>query len=269
MECLRPVYLRDRDIEVPCGKCAFCCSAKRSDWVFRLEYELKDHLYSSFVTLTYAPGEMTFVKGVPQLMVTDLQKFFKRVRKRGFRFRYFACGEYGSHTYRPHYHIIFFGDVPEQELTRAWPKGLIHVGQVTPASVAYCCKYLINSKGAFMRTGRIPPFTTMSRKTFDGKSGGLGYKYLNRESIEWHKSGLKNYVVRDGVKIHLPRYYRDKIFTKRERWIINVRDHRKMMDALRNQLRKMKDRNPLETLEKRRIEFAKRIKNKSVQKLII
>lgn len=44
-----------------------------------------------------------------QLYKEDLQKFFKRLRKAGFKFRYVASGEYGDETRRPHFHIALFG----------------------------------------------------------------------------------------------------------------------------------------------------------------
>lgn len=272
MECVKPLYLSDRDIEVPCGKCGFCCSTKRSDWSFRLEYELRAWTDSSFVTLTYADNELTFINGVSQLVVADLQKFFKRLRKRGFSFRYFAVGEYGSHTYRPHYHIIFFGSIPEQALNQSWKKGLIHVGQVNEASIGYCCKYLVNSKGIYMRVGRVAPFSVQSRGKMPGRLyGGLGSNYFSPNVLEWHRSGFKTYAMRGSSKIHLPRYYRDRLFSKRERSWINVRDQRNYLESLRKELLELGKyhSNPMEYREERRLEASKRIKNKSARNLTI
>ena len=42
-----------------------------------------------------------------QLWKDDLQRFFKRLRKK-FKFRYVASGEYGEKTRRPHFHIAFW-----------------------------------------------------------------------------------------------------------------------------------------------------------------
>ena len=41
----------------------------------------------------------------------DFQLFMKRLRKKysDDRIRFYACGEYGSETFRPHYHAILFG----------------------------------------------------------------------------------------------------------------------------------------------------------------
>ena len=44
-----------------------------------------------------------------QLYKDDLQRFFKRLRKAGFKFKYVASGEYGDISRRPHFHIALFG----------------------------------------------------------------------------------------------------------------------------------------------------------------
>jgi len=44
-----------------------------------------------------------------QLWKGDLQRFFKRMRKAGLKFKYVASGEYGEKTRRPHFHIALFG----------------------------------------------------------------------------------------------------------------------------------------------------------------
>lgn len=54
------------------------------------------------------------------------------------------------------------------------------------------------------------PFTLMSRKY------GIGGKYLTDEMVAWHREDDRNYCVRDGQKIRLPRFYKDKIFYNKE-----------------------------------------------------
>ena len=77
------------------------------------------------------------------------------------------------------------------------PIGIVHIGRVTPASVAYVTKYVVqNSDG----------FAVMSR------GYGIGAHYLTDEMCNWHRQGLFNHAVVHGVKIRLPRFYRDKIF---------------------------------------------------------
>lgn len=222
MECQKPIYLSKQDMVVPCGNCAFCGATKRSDWALRLHYEGKKHLVKKFVTLTYANPHLHWKNGVSQLDKRDLQLFFKRVRNSGAKIRYYAVGEYGSKTYRPHYHILLFGDVSDDVLRSAWPLGLVHIGQVTQASIMYCLGYIVNGKGWQMSHKRQKPFALMSNRP------GLGSNYLTPAMIEWHRSGRKNYAILDGVQRHLPRYYKTKIFSKIDLVRIAVRDQKAM-----------------------------------------
>jgi len=281
MECLRPKYLSKQDIVVPCGHCPFCAVTRRSDWATRLHYEAKKHYGSKFVTLTYSNNNMTWDHGVPQLNKRDLQLWFKRVRKAGYKFRYYAVGEYGSKTFRPHYHVLVFGDVPELVLKKAWAKqnrrtkkyyaiGHVHVGQVTSASVMYCLGYMVNGKSWKMKHHRVAPFNVMSRGR--GKVKGLGSNYLSPAMIAWHRSGRKNYVLLDGEKRHLPRYYKTKIFSKVDLVRIAVRDQKavfkKMVEWIRHPKR-MKMRDPLAYYEAQRLIAAKRIRMKCKENLTI
>lgn len=266
MECIHPKYIAKNDVTVPCGTCAFCAATKRSDWALRLHYEQKLHIGSKFVTLTYANNELAWNKNVPQLVKRDLQLWFKKVRKAGYKIRYFAVGEYGSKTYRPHYHVIVFGDVPDQVLDKAWGKGHTHIGTVTTASIMYCLGYLVNGKGWEMRHHREPPFTTMSRRP------GLGANYLTNEMKEWHRSDRKNYAILDGAKRHLPRYYKGKIFSKVDHVRIAVRDgkaqFKKMVKWVRSpQMMRMAD--PLKYRDEQMRALAKRIKMKCKTNLTI
>ena len=76
--------------------------------------EAEYHDDNIFLTLTYdndnlpAPLENSPIN---PLVKRDLQLFIKRLRKRfpDQRIRYFACGEYGGASMRPHYHLILFG----------------------------------------------------------------------------------------------------------------------------------------------------------------
>ena len=54
---------------------------------------------------------------IPILSKEDLQKFLKRLRFQISKLfdeeiRYFACGEYGPKTFRPHYHILLYFNEP-------------------------------------------------------------------------------------------------------------------------------------------------------------
>lgn len=220
MRCISPINLTpasnrpmwkpekpQQKILVPCGKCIPCLSNKRQDWVFRLQQENKVSQSSLFVTLTYHP------KYCPDgLVKKHLQLFMKRLRKRDVnqRLRYFAVGEYGTKRKRPHYHILLFNCSDEKYIRQAWcnkkgePFGIVHVGKVTPASIAYCTKYIIQPEQK--DTTQQKPFTLMSRRY------GLGANYLTDEMVNWHVTGRRNFAMVYGQKVRLPRYYRDKIW---------------------------------------------------------
>lgn len=251
------MYLSKQDICVPCGKCPFCAATRRADWATRLEYEARLHLTKKFVTLTYANPHLKWNHGVPQLCKRDLQLWFKRIRKTGVAIRYYAVGEYGTTTLRPHYHVILFGNVGDDVIRSAWPLGQVHIGTVTQASIAYTLGYVVYAKDWKFLKNRVPAFNVMSRRP------GLGSNYLSPAMLEWHKSDRKNYVLIDGQKRHLPRFYKTKIFSKIDLVRISVRSQKetfkKMVDYIRHP-RRAKMADPYHYYQQQRKALAKSIR---------
>lgn len=201
----------EKPIQVPCGKCVACLINKRWDWTFRLQEEHKVSRSSHFVTLTY---DAKHLRTNYSLCKRDLQLYIKRLRKRDetTRIRYYAVGEYGSKSGRPHYHLLLFNSV-EQDIRSAWVDsrgvgiGIVHVGKVLPASIAYVTKYMIQKEN--YPDGMEKPFATMSRRY------GIGGHYLSDDMVSWHRADDRNYTVRPGnIKGRLPRFYKDKIWYK-------------------------------------------------------
>lgn len=270
MECLKPTYLSSRDMYVPCGRCGFCGATRRSDWAVRIAYEKRMHICSQFVTLTYANPHLKWDSGKPQLHRPHTQEFFKALRNAGYKIRYYGVAEYGSQTFRPHYHLILFGDVPEDVIRQAWTFGQVHIGTVTEQSIIYTLSYMINKNDWRMNRGRVRPFNMMSRGR--GAVKGIGSNYLTVEMIEWHKSGRKNYCLMDGQKRHLPRYYKCKIFSKLDQLRIAVASEkdsfRKMVKWIRDPARRrLKD--PLAYYERARAAQEHRIRFKAKDNLIL
>lgn len=211
---------------VPCGKCAACRLRRIQGWVFRLRQEEKIHWCSWFVTFTYELPPITFNKFMT-LRKADLQDFFKRLRfNTGTKtIKYYACGEYGGTTNRPHYHAIIFDATPEQ-IEAAWlyvdpsdyvRRGHIDFGSVSDDSIAYTAKYMAKMSRIPMHDAddRLPEFSLMSKK--------LGSNYLTPAVVRYHKEAFRSYLTMPGGATHaMPRYYRDKIFTDAEREHMNL-----------------------------------------------
>lgn len=213
MKCLNGgIYVRsggpiDHPILVPCGQCIACRLNKARQWSIRCMHEARYHTDNTFVTLTYAPE---FVPLSGSLVKQDLQKFFKRLRKRGYTFRYYACGEYGDVGGRPHYHAILFGiarDLRSQrDLSDCWRFGFVHLGDVTLDSANYVAGYVVKKqtgkegKAYYKSKGLLPPFCLMSRRP------GVGAQWKAEFGLEAIKRG---YVTAKGKVYGLPRYYRD------------------------------------------------------------
>jgi hypothetical protein len=135
--------------------------AKSSHWRSRLILEdLHSTTPSIFVTLTYDDKHLPSVyvdrpeyRFVAALESTDLQKYLKRVRKAlsPVIVRFFAIGEYGGETCRPHYHVLFFGyprfnpgddyDLWAHPITFSWSFGNVDVRTVTNGIVSYLSGY--------------------------------------------------------------------------------------------------------------------------------
>lgn len=189
------------------------------------------HISNSFLTLTYnnehLPSNFSISK-------RELQLFIKRLRieiernYNGRRVRYFACGEYGEKSHRPHYHMILFGfDFPDRVLhamshgntplfrspflESVWTSGFSLIGDVTFESCAYVARYICKKqKGkdapdfysvVDKDTGELyeqeKEFCLMSRRP------GLGSTWLAK-----YKSDTdKDFVTLRGVKFGLPKFY--------------------------------------------------------------
>lgn len=224
MICPTPIELNDR--QVPCGTCGICLKNRASEWTFKLHQEWKVSDSAHVVLLTYndesVPWMDSPVDGQSYMALdkSDLQKFFKRLRK-AMRIRtrkslrYYAVGEYGGRGNRPHYHCILF-NAGDEEIFQAWELkgeslGIVSIKPLRLGGLGYLTTYFMSGNDYPVKLGLPAQFAVMSRRP------GIGSAYLTPQVVKWHKDGLKNYTVSSGgVHGRLPRYYRDKIFNKYE-----------------------------------------------------
>lgn len=114
-------FAQGRTLWLPCGQCIGCRLERSRQWANRCMLELEYHKSAYFVTLTYNDDHVPFsyysddetgeaFKAL-SLRKRDFQLFMKRLRKcfDDQSIRFYACGEYGPETLRPHYHAILFG----------------------------------------------------------------------------------------------------------------------------------------------------------------
>lgn len=258
-------------------------------------HESAYHDGSSFVTLTYDNEHLPADESVSKY---EFQTFMKRLRKSyGARIRYFACGEYGTESGRPHYHAIIFGlapcghcsqcsdwhrrrGIPPTALGRAgvasraqssenngcyslaqsWDKGFIHVSGVGYDSARYVADYVQKDTRPETYGGRNPPFALMSQ--------GIGKQYLEDN----HTKLKKSFSVRVGkAVVGLPRYYQKKLCETHElpevfKWFQKVQSARRTASSREELIELLHKRYPekglgvayIDTLKQKRWNISRR-----------
>lgn len=232
-------------IQIPCQKCWACQLRYSGEWATRIMKEAEKYENNWFITLTYGDHSLpipektewdqydldpddpygerikthqviendgTWTHGTlyPPDMDTFLNSLRKHFRDKGHEgVKYFYCGEYGSETGRPHYHIILM-NCPlnplefykphvdknykahwhSHELEHLWaddfegkriPKGLIDIAELEWSCAAYVARYCTkklnteSDKTEYLKEGRYPEFIRMSK--------GIGMDYVN-ENLE-------------------------------------------------------------------------------------
>lgn len=157
-----------------------CRINKKREWTGRILLEASCFDESIFLTLTYDDSNLPTDGSVQK---RDLQLFFKRLRRYGHHFRYFAVGEYGDKTFRPHYHACLFGvsQCITPDIERAWSLGFIQVGELTKDSASYVAGYTtkkMTSPNDNRLQGRKPEFTLSSKAS----PGGIGASAIDQLS---------------------------------------------------------------------------------------
>ncbi len=213
------------EMTVPCGQCIGCRLERSRQWAVRCMHEASLHEDTCFITLTYSDE---FLPRFGSLLMDDWQKFFKRLRKRCGKVRFFGCGEYGEQFGRPHYHACLFGlDFADKVLWTSrgghnvfrspllesvWAYGQSEIGTLTFESAAYVARYCVKKvTGSRARAhyecvdpgsgeigSRLPEFATMSRRP------GIGSAWFEEFSPEVFPS---DEVIVRGRSCKPPRFY--------------------------------------------------------------
>ena len=264
--CISPVALRDDKFKrkvarfVPCGKCHQCLSLRKEEWVWRMWHEERDSDSCHFLTLTYADmDDCTVVdnssgevhEGV--LIYKDLKKFLKRLKDRQVYIhaksegitqsearskfkpiRYYAVGEYGSKSGRPHFHAIVYNmspklkeeicilEQPKNPLEKPskldpkslWPHGYASISQFNVKRLAYTAKYVMKGTEA-EHYSHFP--RQFHPRAYMSKNPVIGNVYLKNR--DWHREHKKVTTLSPLTQreMLLPRFFMERFFTPIER----------------------------------------------------
>ncbi len=289
-------YALTEFVEIPCGQCIECRLQRSRRWADRCMLELGYHESSYFLTLTYdndhipknplydeETGEVYAENAT--LVKKHLQDFMKRLRsayaRKGYdnKLRFFACGEYGSKTLRPHFHIIVFGlkldDLVLYKrnfngdnlytsafISKEWENGFSVIGDVTWQSCAYVARYIMKKhlgkdSDIYDVYNIEPEFTLMSRRP------GIARQYYEDHKTELFYQDFVSIPTNDGgKKIYPPPYY-EKLFEDDfpENEVVERKEKRKQakIDSVNFQLEKT-DKNYIDYLKTREYNLDKKIK---------
>ncbi len=215
-------------VMVPCGKCSECLNAIAREKMIRILLECKEHKYNYFVTFTYDDEHC------PQFLIKDeISKFNKKLKTYLKRnnlksdFRFYAVGEYGSKTLRPHYHVIYFGlEIPDLKyyssnensqilynsefLSDVWSKGHVVIGEVDAGSAAYVARYCEKKQRGSKDISKIkdvfpdfvPEFSNSSRNP------GIGANAFDMLCKKFSNGEFNLFL--NSNKFSIPKYFKDK-----------------------------------------------------------
>lgn len=209
-------------VELPCGHCELCQKSRSRDWILRIEKAFEafknnhKNTFSYFVTWTYEDQFLPLspTTGMPTLDKQTFRHMFNTIKNTeeitSQDFQYYAVGEYGDLSARPHYHGIVFSS-KSIDWKHYWSYGNIQVGDVQPESIGYVTRYVDKKLGSYLKKsdyellGIEPIFSIMTK--------GLGKDFII-DRIEKYKDNpalLNSIVGQNGQKFNLPKYGKKKL----------------------------------------------------------
>ena len=226
---------RVKYVPVGCGKCIECSKQKASAWRVRLNEEIRENKNGKFVTLTFSENSLRILtheakkqfiaeEDENEIITIAIRRFLERWRKKYKKsVRHWLVSELGhNNTERIHLHGIIWTN-NEEDIKTLWKYGIVTIGNgitnyVNERTINYIVKYV--NKLDLKHKGYKP-------KVFG--SPGLGANYIKRLDASRNKyKGTETkeyYRTRQGLKLSLPIYYRNKIYSEEEReklWINKI-----------------------------------------------
>ena len=210
---------RLRYVTAACGKCFECMKQKGRAWQVRLSEEIRQNPKAIFVTLTISDESWEELKKKYSYSTEEdyikkmVRLFLERIRKETKKsIKHWLTTERGEkNTERYHLHGLVWGDERGLLTTRHWQYGFVYIGDyVNEETCNYVTKYI--TKRDKKHKDFIPTILC---------SAGIGAGYLNRADSELNRyresKTNETYRLRNGMKLNLPIYYRNKLYTDEER----------------------------------------------------
>lgn len=223
-------------ILLPCRQCIGCRLERSRQWATRLMHEANSHEKSCFLTLTYDDNH---IPSNGSLNPSHFTTFIKDLRARldyygKEKIKYFACGEYGDQTKRPHYHLALFGPYSggpidfsdpdnqriEEEPARSgapqfshpdiahvWPHGLHRYSELSFEAAAYVARYILKKMSGI----HAPNYYGDLVPEFQRASKGLGKAHFDEWTSDIYPA---DHVVLPGRGSFMPPPYYDRLLEK-------------------------------------------------------
>lgn len=216
-QCYNKIYLKDKKIEVNCGKCLNCQENRKQEASTRMMLEIQNYINKYFITLTYDPllaeydenGFTKLNKDHVKAYIKSLQYILKKIYKERYKdyknkLKYIVSGEYGENaTKRAHYHLIIgTNQFIDYEIRKNWKYGNVRIERIKDArAIQYTAGYTSKKIGKKEKE-REQPFVKWSI--------GLGKDWIH-EQIVAKKIDEKHYNIKTvlGPK-RLPTYFKRK-----------------------------------------------------------
>lgn len=256
-----PPLLDKRVMAIPvgCGKCMACRRKASREWAVRLSEDCREYKDGKFVTFSFnneslkklgelAKGE-SYYEEQNDIARIAVRRFLERWRKKYKKsVRHWMITELGGKRSRIHLHGVLYTNENTETIEKIWKYGHVFIGHTyNEKSINYMVKYMYKVDN--------------KHKGFVGKkfsSAGIGSGYIKRADSKSnvYKKGKTNelYVSRQGRKMTLPIYYRNKIYSEEEKeklWLEKLDKEYRYINGVKVKIEKGSD-NAMKVLKEER-----------------